>query len=497
MENIPAIDNIKQTNKRYSIGSLYQWVLINLIIVTLPLIFAIIYAVFAVTSYTEQSQKTLFKTVNTTESSRLILEKLVSMERSIRQYQVLEETEIFYSYQEQRAQFISSIESLQIYDLDPNLAAKLETLQHNENLLFQTITVKIKNNHQKLEKYDLDAFDSLTKQARLIIDEGEIKLGIEASSLYTNADHVRKNLVYLALASISLALFLAFLFVHFLTRPIKEIGMAIRNLGNKGFKKKIVIHGPNDLFELGQYLEWLRQRLDRLEYEKQQFIRNISHELKTPLATLKEGTDLLADNVVGELNTEQQEIIELMKMGNININDLVQNLLEYQRALSAKISLNYSVFRMSTLIEKIIEDYQLLLRSKNIKVISNPTNTNVNADFEKLRIIISNLFSNAVKFSPENSSISLKIHFKNNIVQILIEDQGPGIPKEIQHLIFKDFYKGSTPLSWKVKGTGLGLALVKHYINTHKGSIKLLPSKNEYCGARFYIQIPQNKEANL
>jgi len=486
--------NIKTNIKIFYLGSLYQWALASFVIVTLPLVFAIIYAVLEVANYTDQSQQTLFQTVNATESSRIILERLISMERSIRQFQVLEEPELFNSYQKHRNKFIDILESLRLTELDELLAEKLEVLRQNENQLYQSISIKAKNKQAKLEKTDLQAFDPLTKQARALIVQGEKKLSKEATSLSKIAKKVRNNLVYSALASIPLALLLGLIFVHLLTRPIKKIGQAIRNLGDVGFEQAIVIEGPKDLRELGQYLEWLRQKLNRLEYEKQQFIRNISHELKTPLATLKEGTDLLSENVVGELNTEQQDIIQLMKMGNITINDLVENLLEYQRTLSTQVDLNFSTFELVALIDKIINEYQLPLRSKKISLKSSLNTTHIVADYDKLKIIISNLFSNALKFSPPNGTIGLSLHSHNNVIQLTIEDQGPGIPKNIQHLIFKDFYQGNSPVAWKIKGSGLGLALVNYYLEAHKGAIKLLPANNEYCGARFSLQLPQNRK---
>jgi two-component system sensor histidine kinase GlrK len=337
---------------------------------------------------------------------------------------------------------------------------------------------------------DLNAFDPLTTQVRAILSEGEKRVGIEATELALIAKRVRERLVYFALLSIPLAFLLALIFVNFLTRPIKDVGQAIRNLGEVGFEQAIAIQGPKDLVDLGLHLEWLRQKLNRVEYEKQQFIRNVSHELKTPLATLKEGTDLLADNVVGELNTEQQEIIQLMKISYININGLVENLLEYQRTISTEIDFNFSNFDLSSLIERVTNEYQLLIQSKNINLKTNLNTINISADYDKLKIIISNLFSNALKFSPQDGTIGLNLLSHSSNIQLIVEDQGPGISKDIQPFIFKDFYRGNTPPHWKIKASGLGLALVKHYLDALQGTIEILPANKDYCGARFSLQLP-------
>ncbi len=478
-------------NKFFIIGSLYQWALASCVIITLPLVLAVIYTVIEVTDYTEQSQKTLFQTVNTTENSRIILDRLISMERSIRQFQVLNEPDIFSAYKDHRTRFLDIMMSLKIQGQDPVLITKLERLQRDEHQLYQNILYKQRN--PPLTETDLNAFDALTTQARTLLTESEKRVGLEATTLSKIAKHVREKLIYSALASIPLALLLGLIFVHLLLRPIKKVSLAIRNLGEVGFEQEISIKGPQDLAELGIHLEWLRQRLTQLEHEKQQFIKNISHELKTPMATLKEGTDLLAENVVGELNAEQQEIIQLMALGNITLYDLVANLLEYQKTIYTKIDLELSIFELNTLIERIIKDYQLPLKTKNITLKSNIKALSINADYEKLKIIISNIFSNALKFSPQNGHIALTLSEQNKLIQLTIEDQGIGIAKEIQPLIFEDFYQGSSPQAWTIKGSGLGLALVKHYLDSHQGSIELLKPNKKYNGARFSLYIPKNR----
>lgn len=478
-------------NKRHIIGSLYLWALTRFVIVIVPLVIVIIYTVSEVSNYTKKSQQTLFQTVNTTESSRILLGRLISMERSIRQFQVLNEPEFFTTYQEQRNKFLDMMQSLISKGLEHDLKEKLKSLQQLEQLLYEDILHISEDNTLKLTKTDLNTFDQLTTQVRLVLAEGEKKVSTEANDLSVTAKRVQQRLFYSALASITLALLFVLTFVNLLVRPIKDVGQAIRNLGEVGFEQPIAVKGPKDLTDLGKHLEWLRQRLYHLENEKKQFIRNVSHELKTPLATLKEGTDLLSDNVVGELNTEQQEIIQLMKIGNITINDLVENLLEYQRTISTPIDFNFSTFSLEALINRVADEYQLLLRSKNITLNSHLNAVVICTDYDKLKIIISNLLSNALKFSPQNGTIGISLFSQDNKIELIIEDQGPGIPKKIQPFIFNDFYQGNNSKDWKIKASGLGLSLVKHYLDAQHGSITLLQANKKYCGARFSIKIPQ------
>lgn len=486
------IQNNTAENKTFSIGSLYQWVLASFVIVTVPLIFVIIYTVLDVGKYTQQSQHTLFQAVKHTEGSRVLLERLISMERNIRQFQVLDEPELFESYLENRATFLDVLRSLQAYTQDTNLFGSLEILETTETQLHQDILDKSARHELQLAKSDLSAFDQLTTQAKTLLDDGEKKIGVEADTLATRSKNMQQRLIYSALASIPLALFLALLFVHFLTQPIKKIGEAIRNLGDIGFEDPIAINGPKDLTELGARLESLRQNLNHLEQEKEHFIRNISHELKTPLATLKEGTDLLSENVVGELNAEQAEIVQLMKMGNLNIHNLVDNLLEYQKTIATRVDLAFSSFELDGLIARIVNEYQLLIKNRHISVAHNFDRTYIHADYDKLKIIIGNLFSNALKFSPIDGTIKISLNIHDDTIQLTIEDQGPGISEAIRPYIFNDFYQGDLPHQWGVKGSGLGLALVNYYLAAHNGTIELLAPTEDYPGARFFLQFPQD-----
>jgi len=486
-------DNLKN-NKLFLVSSLSQWVLASFILVTLPLVLVIVDVVIEVENYNQESQKTLFQTVSSNKSSRIILERVVSMERSLRQFLVLNEEKIFQSYLAHRNKFIDESKSLKTKSLNRSISKKIEQLSLIEDNFYNEFIKEYEKKTQPINIKKLSIFDDLTNQARALLAEGEERLSVEAETLAKSSQRVSQRLVYSALASIPLALLLGVVLVNLLTRPIKNIGKAIRSLGEEGYDHEISIKGPKDLRELGLHLNWLRKKLSQLEHEKQQFIRNISHELKTPLATLKEGTNLLDENLVGELNAEQQEIIQLMKMGNITINDLVDNLLEYQKAISTNIEVKFTRFEVAPLINRVLNDYKLVLKNRKIDLKVNLCDVHITADQDKIRVILSNLISNAIKFSPECGLIGLGLEVEDDELMLTVEDQGVGVAEESKPLIFEEFYQGTSPKSWSIKGSGLGLALVKYYLKFHRGKIELLQSNGLFCGARFSLRLPINRE---
>lgn len=481
---------VSATDRRIPTGSLYHWSLFGFLLVTLPLVMALISGLLSVSRYTEKSQQALFQTVSANEGGRTLLERLISMERGIRQFQVLNDPELLQVYRQHHDSFVEVARGLRFDGLPDNLRIPLKGLVAAEQGMFQHIQTKITDAGATLTADDLQGYATLTLQARALLHTGGRQVGIEAEALAHEADRVRHSMLQWALLALPLALILGLLFVYLMTRPIKRIERVISELGAGRFDRPIVINGPSDLEDLGRHLDWMRQRLKALEGEKQQFIRNISHELKTPLATLREGADLLEDEVVGELNQEQREIVQLMTIGALQLNGLVENLLEYQRLANQRTLAEPNDFDLAQLLRKLLDDYRLLVRNRGLQIVDELEPVTVKGDREAIRMALGNLLSNAIKFSPEGGRIRLGLSVHEGTSIFLIEDQGEGISPEDQPFVFQEFYQGQSVGRSSVKGSGLGLALVNDTVLRHGGRITLLAATDEYPGARICLELP-------
>jgi two-component system sensor histidine kinase GlrK len=491
----PFSDRKVETGRRFPTGSLYHWSFIGFLVVTLPVVVALLSGLLSVSNYTEKSQQTLFQTVRATEGGRILLERLIAMERSIRQYQVLKDAELYAVFQQHHGAFVEVANGLRFEGLSDELRIPLEGLLNAESALFEHVEQQALNKAAALTADDLQGYETLTLQARVLQQIGSREVAIEAELLAQEANRVRQQMLLWVLLALPLALLLGLLFAYLLTRPIKRLERVISELGAGQFDQPILIHGPSDLEDLGHHLDWMRCRLKEVEDEKQRFIRNISHELKTPLATLREGSDLLEDEVVGELNCEQREIVQLMKIGALQLNGLVENLLEYQRVTHRTELSEPCQFELSEVIRKTVAEYQLLVRAKQLDIRDALETVTMQGDKEAIRMMIGNLFSNAIKFSPEGGSVRLTLSSHNNQVLLQVEDQGEGISVSDQSKIFQEFYQGTNTGSWSVKGSGLGLALVSDTVERHRGEINLLKPTAEYSGARFKLTLPLTQSA--
>src|SRR4030095_12830444 len=158
--------------------------------------------------------------------------------------------------------------------------------------------------------------------------------------------------------SISLAL------TRYISRPIAELDAAIRQLGGADFSRRITVRGPEDLQSLGERLDWLRRRLVELEAQKNRFLRHLSHELKTPLTALREGTELLHDEMGGPLSSQQRKVVGIMKDNSIKLQRLIEELLDYQRALHAAAALEVRMVSLSTVVHEAAQPHELAAQAK-------------------------------------------------------------------------------------------------------------------------------------
>jgi two-component system sensor histidine kinase GlrK len=193
---------------------------------------------------------------------------------------------------------------------------------------------------------------------------------------------------------------LVLIFTFLVARPISQIDSAIHQLGKSGFSKPIRIKGPTDLERLGRQLDWLRLRLLDLAQEKNKFLRHMSHELKTPLANIREGTELLLDGSVGELEEQQREVADILRMN--------ENLLSFSAWQTKSEVLNLSDFPLRVQVISVAKAQRLALKAANIQLKLEVDDIIVNADQDKIRTVLDNLLSNAVKFTPKGGQITIR-----------------------------------------------------------------------------------------
>ena len=311
----------------YRPKSFLKLVLIGFALVMLPLIVAIIDATIRVDRIAEQSQRTVSRAVQVLQGSRTLAEQATAMERYIKQFQVLGDESLFHAYVETHDKFQQVAHNLVAIIRDAAQEQQLAALTTKEQSLFETVQTHLRQPEQLTAL--TPEFTTLKELARAIRAENDKLTDRDTEVMREEVATVRRLFVWQAVVLIFGAVVFSAIFVGLISRPIRQIDYAIQRLGAGEFGTAIQIAGPHDLQYLGHRLNWLRGRLRQLEDEKRKFLQHVSHELKTPLTALREGTALLEEGVVGELNEAQHEIVDILQQNGTQLQKLIEDLLNF------------------------------------------------------------------------------------------------------------------------------------------------------------------------
>ena len=481
-----SLAEFKDSMKFFRPKSILHLILLGFFLVALPLIIGLVFATISVDRLVNQSQQTLLDSVFITQSSHALIEAVTAMERNARQYQVLGDKVLFNVYNENHTQFVETAHSLDELELANSQNKRLEELRHDANEV-----------HAALNEYPYDSqeitavlplFSKLDQTAKLLLRDNQDLINHGVEEIQGKADKVQRTLVFQAVALVPAALLLTGLFAVLITRPIKQIDHAIRRLGDGEFNNPAIVTGPRDLEQLGERLDWLRNRLVELEQDKTRFLQHISHELKTPLSNIREGAELMNEQVIGELNNPQQEIVDILRDNSLQLQKLIEDLLNFSILRARASQLSYDRVELKTVIESVLADHKVALLSRTLDLQTSLETVDIVGDAEKLRILVDNLISNAIKYSPDNSPLRVRLSSRDSQAIIEVADCGPGIPAAEQERVFEAFFQGKPASKGHVRGTGLGLSIAREYARAHGGNISVVNSTG--TGARLQVVLP-------
>lgn len=236
-----------------------------------------------------------------------------------------------------------------------------------------------------------------------------------------------------------------------------------------------------------------RSRLTDVTATLTYFLSIVSHELKRPIAAVENYIQVTLGGYAGEVTEKQRRLLERSALRLSDLRALIGGILDFARMQPDQIRADFEVVDPREIGAEAIEEVRLAATQKNIllKAAGQSEYSPIVAARRRLRQVVSNLLANAVKFSPENSTVTLSAHEKDDILVIEVMDEGIGIPIEDQKHIFEDFFRGSNTAD--VGGSGLGLSIAKKIVDAHDGTIEVespyLPDKP---GTKFTVKIPRS-----
>lgn len=427
-----------------------------------------------------QSRRASEQALQLTAAIQELGERTVDVERSARQYLVVADPVFRQRFDEHLAQSLALVDRLAAMPGDP-LAPVLGG--------WRTVAEAIRGGlDQNLGKAELTPM-----LARLVELNGLLK---QAEQRWIEAqngrllDELEANRLQLGM-QIALALLGAVLTAlaigWWLVRPVRQLEQAIGHLGANRFDEPITVGGPADLQKLGQRLDWLRQRLAELESDRERTLRHVSHELKTPLTALKEGVALLREEVPGPLVAGQREVVEILQHNVGSLQKQIESLLRLNAAALESRSLQIVRVELPELLAAVAARRELHSQARQLQLVVEAPDAPALLDREKMAVVLDNLLSNAIDFSPQGGQIRLLASRADGRLRFECIDQGPGIAAEDAQQIFDPFVQGQRRAPAPRQGSGVGLSIVRELVRAMGGAVVLLPSAQ---GAHFCVEIP-------
>ena len=459
----------------------------GLLVLVVPLTLAVIRAATQIDRLAQDSSVLVQDGVELSGETQVLFRHLAAYERSSSLFLLLGDPQLLEASRNTHRQIVETVKRLGALPQPDDGSARLDTLLYASEAVMILLEFSEAGEPERGQRLT-SRLEHLNESANQVSIGANQALESKLSTLENRASSTRRQLFVWLAGLVPVVLLLGLLFTLSVLRPLRQVDRAIAQLGGGTFSRPISISGPSDIESLGRQLEWLRVRLLELAQEKNRFLRHMSHELKTPLANIREGTDLLLDGAVGPLAPQQREVTGILRESGLKLQQLIENLLSYSAWQSRSAGLDRSAFSLAALIQAAFEAQRLAIAARKLDVRMDVEDLTITADRAKMRLVFDNLLSNALKFTPIGGMIGVRARRHGNYVAIDFGDSGPGIPPNERERIFEEFYTGSTPQSGPLKGSGIGLSVVTEFVAAHGGRVEL--ASGEFPGAHFRIRLP-------
>lgn len=335
--------------------------------------------------------------------------------------------------------------------------------------------------------------DYLLYSAVPIIDRdivvGTVFVSVEANYIFDEISKFMDKLYIIFSMAILISIFISILFADIISKPIERLTDSVKTITLGKYDTKVEIEGIDEIGELGKAFNMMTTKLYQVEERRKKFVSNVSHELRTPMTSMK----IVSDTLLSSPSWEEPVYREFMQDINTEIdrlNKIIDSLLYLVRVEKDELELDYSTTYVNYLIEWVIKTLNPIALKKDIHLSLNATNKiQIQLDQEKMQQCLLNIIGNAVKYTPENGSVSVDLEENREDIIIRVNDTGIGIPEKDLPFIFDRFYRVDEARARKTGGTGLGLAIAQQIIQLHQGSISVTSQLGE--GTQVTITLPK------
>lgn len=371
-------------------------------------------------------------------------------------------------------------------------------LQHREIEDIKNNSRTVSYGFHEVEEAKGSLFDSGRRWAvyyttPIVYQSRNVGILLVSASIQDVMDLVTKTQREFALVSLLILaalIFISLLIARWISKPIAQMTGAIRKMSHGDFSEKVKVTGASEIVEMGRTFNRMSERLDNVDNQRREFISNASHELKTPLSSIK----ILAESLLYQENVPEEMYKEFLTDINAQIdrlNSLLGDLLTLAQTDNPTMVMRLTWENLDEIIAECIHALQPLAQEKQVKLNHIWNGVSMRCDRLKMSTALMNLISNGIKYTPAEGSVTVEVEEQSEFVLITVSDTGMGIPQEEQAHVFERFYRVDRARARDTGGTGLGLAIVQQVVRLHGGEIMLKSS--EKSGSTFVITLPQGR----
>lgn len=318
---------------------------------------------------------------------------------------------------------------------------------------------------------------------------GAVLFSASIQDVVNSLNDVTQRITLIFTLVILITIALIFILSGWITKPIVELTSAIRKMGTQGYVR-VNAGGSGEIAELGRAFNRMSERIEDHDRTRDEFVANASHELKTPLATMK----ILSESILYQDNPDPAMMKEFF--GDVNhevdrLSRIVTELLRLVQEDQGRNALNFAQMELDVMVSNVCNRLNGLAEKKNIRLNVDLEPVTIEGDALRLEQVAVNIIENAIKYTDEGH-VDVTVRDDEDWALITVSDTGIGIPEEsIEHL-FERFYRVDKARSRSTGGTGLGLSITEKIVNLHGGDITVRSKLGE--GSRFIVRLPAKQQ---
>jgi two-component system sensor histidine kinase GlrK len=472
--------------------SIYRKLLLGFAIVIVLMIAANVYVLWQLNDVTKTTSLTFRSDVRSINLAKQAQTVLFDEEQYAEKYLIARDSSYFSLYQQQAEAFDMLADSL--YDASPSNTevGLLFSLRNGHRWVTEGMnkefTKKLTGTERDIARFHkarTDTLETLHSILDKLIRVNELAVSNSVAGI-SDAMIRSSNVAWLiTVGALLVALAVALLITRTIIRPIRMLIKGTENIA-RGVFDPIEVNSRDEMAWLADAVNDMSIKLKQINDLKTEMLHHISHELRTPLQTMLSAQYLLAEQKRGPLNADQTRLLNSIKEGIKKLTIFSNQFLDIQKIEHGAMEYSFAPSNMLDIVTPAVEDAQIIAAQKDVTVVFVHENDlpDIAADGEKISQVFTNLLSNAIKYTESGGTITVNVSKQKKGIKATVSDTGAGIPPDDLPRIFTKFYQAKNAK----KGTGIGLALVKHLVEAHKGSIAVESELDK--GTTFTVELP-------